>query len=284
MPQRKQISLVIFLLLIVPVCFIHCADDVQEMGDEGWSFIVMGDVRQGYGLYGQLVGNISKIDPVPVLAICCGDIMLRPANEVEWLNFWHISKPLTDRTPLYFVRGNHEGNDPASEEFLRKQLNLPNDNFYYSFNNHNTFFIILDTERRGEEQSIGNGQMDWLIHQLDSVKEVNTVQNIFIFMHHPLYPQGEFKGSNLKNADDLHSLFLQHPKIRAVIAGHDHVFNRYEYDGMTYLTTGGVEASLYHGSGGDYYHFVKISFYSSENRINVKTIGIFNEVIEDFNL
>jgi hypothetical protein len=272
------------LILVMIFCFAQCRDVDSVNGDEDWSFVVIGDIRQGYGLYSKVVTYIGRIDPVPEFAICLGDIMLRPANDADWINFWHYSKPMTDKMPLYMVRGNHEGNDPASEDFLRKQMNVKGENFYYTFSCNNACFIVLDTERKGEEGSIGEKQLLWLRHELDSTEQDNAIQNIFIFMHHPLYPQGAYKGSNLKNADELHALFLQHLKIEAVIAGHDHVFNRYVLDGLTYLETCGLEASLYHGSGGDYYHFLKVSFYSKQNRINIKTIGVFNEVIEDFDL
>jgi hypothetical protein len=73
-------------------------------------------------------------------------------------------------------------------------------------------------------------------------------------------------------------------KIEAVFAGHDHLFNKYIKDNVTYITTGGGGTPLHHGYGGDYYHFLKISFYKDSNRINVKSIGLFNEVLEDFDL
>jgi hypothetical protein len=41
------------------------------------------------------------------------------------------------------------------------------------------------------------------------------------------------------NAEQLHQLFLQYPNIRALFAGHNHLFNKYEEDGMVYIMTGG---------------------------------------------
>jgi hypothetical protein len=269
---------------VFSISFIHCRDEWQGVGDENWSFVVVGDVRQGYGVYGKLVTYMSRIKPTPDLTVCCGDIMLRAGNEVEWRNFWKHSEPLTEQMPFFIVRGGHEGNDPAAEQVLREQMNLPGSNFYYSYQNLDAYFIFLDTEIRGEEGSIVNGQLAWLRHQLDTTAAAPEVDHVFIFLHQPLFPQGKYKGSNLKNADELHALFLQYPKIKAVIAAHEHSFHAYRHDGLLYLTTGGGGAPLYHGYGGDYYHFVKISFYISENRINVKTIGIFDETIEDFDI
>jgi hypothetical protein len=51
-----------------------------------------------------------------------------------------------------------------------------------------------------------------------------------------------------------------------------------------YYSGNGAGAPLHHGYGDDYYHFMKVSFYEAEDRINVKTIGMFNEIVEDLDL
>jgi hypothetical protein len=251
---------------------------------EDLSFIVFSDVQQGYGIFSQLAKVMADIKPAPCAAFCCGDIMLRPANEAEWLNFWRYARPVTEEMPLFIARGNHEGNDPGSELVLRQQAEFPGDNFYYTHQADDILFIILDTEINGQKSCITGAQFEWLKSTLDSASANAGIGNIFILMHHPLYPQGFHSGSNLQNADELHQLFLQHDKIRAVFAGHDHLFNHYEKDGLHYITTGGGGASLYHGYGGDYHHFVKVSVFNNPFRINIKTIGIFYEIVEDFDL
>lgn len=274
---------VVFIIFILGLSH-NCSEIEIRQFDEDWSFVVFGDLRQGYGVYSKLVSRISMLEPTPELAVCGGDIMTRPGNEVEWLNFWRYSKPITDEMPLLIVRGNHEGNDPASEQIFREQTNISGENFYYSYCCNDSYFIILDTEIQKEEGCIVNEQLLWLTNQLDSVSQIPIINNIFIFIHRPLYPQGKYKGHNLINADELHSLFLKYSKIKIIIAAHEHLFNKYEREGIIYITTGGAGAPLYHGYGGNYHHFLKVSFYQEDNRINIKTIGIFNEIVEDFDL
>lgn len=251
---------------------------------ETWSFVVFSDVQQGYGVYSLLARNISLIDPTPKVAICCGDIMLNPANEVEWLNFLQYSDPILDKMPLLIARGNHEGNDPASETLLHQFGQIKGEHFYYTHKEKDAFFIILDTRIKEEEQAILGDQLKWLKYKLDTASADSTIAYIFLFMHQPLYPQGRHKGQNLINADSLHLIFLEHTKIRAVFAGHDHLYNKYVKDGIIYITTGGGGGILYNGYGGNYHHFVKVSFFRESQRINIKTIGIFNEVVEDFDI
>jgi predicted phosphodiesterase len=273
-------------LLGIVLFFFSCSveETVPAYQDETGSFVVFSDLQQGYGIYSKLAYRIGQLDPSPRAAFCCGDIMLRAANEVEWLNFRRYSMPITDKMQLFIARGNHEGNDPASEAMLHEMGQIPGKNFYYSYRDLDCLFIILDTQVRGEERSVVNEQMEWLKGQLDSASAQSSVKHIFLFMHQPLYPQGAHKGSNLLNADELHSMFLQNPKVRIIFAGHDHMFNKFNKDGLLYITTGGGGGILNRGWGGDYHHFVKITFHGSPTRINIKTIGIFNEIVEDFDL
>jgi len=74
----------------------NCSEVESRQFNEDWSFVVFGDLRQGYGVYSKLVARINMLEPTPELAVCCGDIMTRPGNEVEWLNFWRYSKPITE--------------------------------------------------------------------------------------------------------------------------------------------------------------------------------------------
>lgn len=269
-------------LLIVTAC-----SDISEIPpekNETWSFVVFSDIQQGYGVFSRLAINICALEPSPSAAFCCGDIMLRSANEAEWLSFSNYTETLRETMPLFIARGNHERNDQASEILFKQYSGIQSDRFYYSHYESNSFFIVLDTYERGLEGEISGNQLVWLEQQLDSASAQPAVSNIFLFMHQPLYPQGRHKGEDLSNADELHQLFLKHQKIRAVFSGHDHMFNKYVKDGMIYLTTGGGGGISYSGYGGDYHHFVKVSFFSDTLRINVKTIDIFNEIIEEFDL
>ena len=276
------------LLVLVPVILFlgHCStmDEKMPAGNEDWSFIVIGDIQQGYGIYGNLAKQIGDISPVPCATFICGDIMLRAGNEVEWLNFHRYSSPITSKMPIYIARGNHDGNDPGSEAVFRDNLRYPGDQFYTILGFNQSVFIILDTEARDEKWSVSGNQLLWLVSQLDSASANKDVNNVFIIMHHPPYPQGMHHKEILKNADELHALFLSHEKVRAVFSGHDHIFNRYIRDGLPYITSGGGGALLQHGYGGDYFHFTKVSIYEDTHRINIRTTGIFGETVEDFDL
>ena len=89
-----------FLTLICFLVFVSCEKQHLAPGGEDWSFVVFADIQQGYGVYGRLAEIIGEISPTPALAVCCGDLMLRGGNEIEWQSFWQASKPVTDKMPL----------------------------------------------------------------------------------------------------------------------------------------------------------------------------------------
>jgi len=275
-----DLSLIILCALIIN----SCSKLSSEPFDYDWSFVVIGDVRQGYGIYSQHAKHIAKLDPIPDAAFCLGDIMLRPGNEVEWECFWNTGRPLTDRMPLYIVRGNHEGNDPVYEEIFSEQTGNKTGRFYFTVQIRNTTCIILDTEVREEEGSIGPQQFTWLENKLESLQMDSQTDHIFVLLHRPVYSFGQYTGSQLDNADEMHDLFLSYPKVKAIFNGHDHIYDRHIKNGLNYITTCGGGEPLYHGEGGDYYHFLLVSFDQHTYTINIKTIDLFNEVIEDYNI
>lgn len=275
---------VLLLLSIVIYFFESCKKEESKSDGEDWSFVVCSDPQQGLGVYSVLAKEMGEMIPIPKAMFCCGDIMLRAGNEAEWINFWEYSKPVTNKMPLFIARGNHEGFGTAAEEFLHVWGHIPGTNLYYVNNVGNSTCIVLDCDVTGEENSITGEQMTWLHNQLDSATNDTSRPYVFIFMHKPLYPQGAQVQFPLRNNDSLHQMFLDHPKVKAVFSGHEHMFHKLYKDGLCYITTGGAGASLDKGYGGEYNHFVKVSFFSNPSRINIKTIGLFNEEIEDFDL
>lgn len=283
--KLEQIVLKFTIVVLAMWIFLlhtSCSKINEPQSNEDWSFLVYSDVRLGYSVYKKLANNMGSVNPAPKLAFCLGDIIVDPANETEWDQFWKFSQPITKKMPLYLARGNHEENDPLAEHYFSKQAGTPDIKpFYYSLQLNNYYFIILDTDVKNEKDSIINNQLQWLRAQLKLASELTNIKGIFLFMHRPVFRQGANLGHTQNNAQELHQLFQKHTKILAVFAGHDHIFHYQEKDGIRYVISGGGGSPLRQGYGGDYYHFLKISFNNAQNSINLKTIGVFNEIIEE---
>jgi acid phosphatase type 7 len=279
---KKVVRLLVLLAITLTACDRIIYPAYQQ--DELWSFVVFGDTRGGYEIFGELSEIIGNIEPAPHAAFCCGDIVEISTNEADWLTFADKAKSISQKMPIFYARGNHDGNDTVSENLFRNLTGLNTGCFYYAHREENTLFIILDTFEKGAEHEITGEQLKWLKNQLDSTSSDPSILNVFLLMHQSPYPQGKHSGENLKNADDLHQLFLKYGKIRAIFSGHDHLFNKYVKDSLVYITTGGGGSPLYSGYGGDYHHFLKVTFYEDSTHINIKTVGLLNDIIDDFDL
>ncbi|MFH1296464.1 MAG: metallophosphoesterase [Bacteroidota bacterium] len=275
-------GLPVVLVIIVTAC--TTLPEPMDPAGEDLSFVVVGDVQQGMGIFSQLAIHIGKLEPVPRAAFFLGDYMARPGLEIEWYHFWKYASPITEKMPVFLARGNHEGNSPEDNCALRQYGRFPEGLFYRSIRIEELVFLILDSHEEGDGNFIPDQQCAWLNTELEHAEQDSAVQFIFVFMHHSLYPQGFHKGNGLFNAGEIDSLFQAHCKVKIVFSGHDHLFNRLVNDSINYIISGGGGAYLHHGYGGDYHHFVKVSIFREEQRINIKTIGVFNETVADFNL
>lgn len=231
-----------------------------------FSFIVFGDFRtsrRDRPYHDPLMTIIKEIEMInPDFVVSTGDAYYgygssfqRFKNEIEY--FESISRRLS--TPFFNVIGNHEvaGGD-RREDYVRERFG----NLYGSFDYGDSHFIVLNTEEKGKEGMIMGEQLEWLKKDLKDNKDAT---NIFVFMHRPMYsvidPDLVFSKSfrDKKNRDYLHSLFREF-KVKAVFAGHEHLYSETIKDGIRYIVTGGGGSPLYQSpKGGGYFHYLIIN-------------------------
>lgn len=273
-----------YLLLFAFLLLFSCGfeEPVKPDVPEGeWTFIVYGDTRGGYDVHQKLARFMSRVEPKPLGAYCVGDMITKPGDLTQWYLYWGSARPLElAEIPLYLIKGNHDAKDSATTEIYNEQVGYPSNLGHYTKQMRSVLMVILDTEEVGKAGRIGSAQFAWLERVLDSASADNSIQHVIPLMHRPLYPQGSHKGEDLKNAEELHALFQQHSKIKTVMAGHDHMFDKFEKDDIIYVETGGGGAPL---NQGEYYHFIKITA-RLDGSLNFKTIGIFNETVDEWNL
>jgi len=216
---------------------------LEEMAMIGPSFVVsLGDAYFGYG------GSFQRF-----------------RNEVDY--FLSTIKPLA--VPFFHVIGNHEVTDDRErDEYVKRHFG----NSYGSFDSGVSHFVVLDTEEKGSEGTIAGEQLKWLEKDLDANVEA---QNIFIFLHRPLFskidPDGS-KGASSKDKagrDALHSIFVKH-HVKAVFAGHEHLFSDMVRDGIRYLIAGGGGAPLYSSpQDSGFFHYLLVTVADGDIRIDV---------------
>ncbi len=214
------------------------------------SFAVIGDTHVGLSEEA-FQTFLSMMDKKEIaLLFHTGDAIQRPGNEKEWERFFQLTG---SRRIVHIAPGNHDFNTFGS---LRTYLRVVNKPPYYSFSIEDTQFIILCTELPGEPSRIAGKQLAWLSAELQKPFAFRMV-----FLHRPLFPAPIARGYGLDRhpyeRDHLHDLFKT-GGVSVVFAGHEHLFRRFEKDGVLYLATGGGGAPLiaFTEEQGGFFHYI----------------------------
>jgi|GEM_PF-796321 hypothetical protein len=254
----------------------------QPQNNDDFSFAVFGDFRMSRRdrpyppAFRQVLNEIAVISPS--LVVSTGDAYYGYGGSFQQFkneaNTFHSIINSLD-VPFYNVIGNHEtGGSADREDFIRERYR----DFYGSFDYGNSHFIILNTEERNREGSITGEQLKWLEKDLEKNRQT---ANIFVFLHRPLFPKLDpelitgkaFRDS--KNRNYLHSLFMRY-KVRAVFAGHEHVYDNSVRDSVRYIITGGGGAPMHQSPArGGFFHYIIVT---------VKGTEVSADEIEPYNL
>ena len=231
------------------------------------------DEQSNPEIFKQTLGNIVNENPSFVFDL--GDTFmidkLKNPSEEDIRERYILIKEYYDLLgdiPLYFAVGNHDG-EAGWDKYKAKDYRLeyfPEQNYgenYYSFEENNALFIILDPfaytlkkpNNDGWLWTLGKEQYNWL----KEVLENSDSKNKFVFIHH-LVGSGsgdgrggieyaefyEWGGNNAdgsygfeKNRPDwskpIHQLLIDN-NVDIVFKGHDHFYAKQELDGIIYQT------------------------------------------------
>ncbi len=217
-------------------------------------------------------------DPVDVIfngGDSVADVFGQNAERAQSLfNHWRKVLKENCKLPVEHCVGNHDvwgwnkersgctGNEPnygkkwALELF---ELETP----YRSFDRAGWHFIVLDCtfpQGNGYTARLDDEQFEWLKADLQKAGNKPT----FVLSHQPiLSASAYFDGENEKtgnwvvpgawmciDARRVVELFYQHKNVKVCISGHIHLYDRVDYNGVTYLCNGAVSGGWW---GGNYH-------------------------------
>jgi len=265
---------VLFLVLTVAA---PVGTQEQPLTDS-FTFAVFGDNRPGSAtapqpkVFRKIAYEIGELQPDFVVGL--GDYILGSNNEAtvrrQWAGFFNAMVPMRAKKNVPFVPvvGNHDVSGSLANEVVFSQyLHY----LFYSFDWGKCHFVTLDSEVVGQDGRIMGHQLDWLKSDLAANRQAPLT---FVFVHRPLYPVSVHKGQSLdirpEERDALHRLFLDNA-VDCVFAGHEHLFNLSQHDGLTYIISGGAGAPLYSApEQGDFYHYLVVKVQNGKYRIEVR--------------
>jgi predicted phosphodiesterase len=240
-----------------------------------WTFVTYGDVRftdpakDKVSYPWERVKLIEEIaEEKPAFVAFTGDIVNRGSRASDWAVYDAETKPWRDaQIPVYPVIGNHDvqGDDRrALGNYFARYPELQ-ERRWYSFQYANTYFLMLDSTA---DISEGSAQWRWLVDQLDS-RVPSDADFVFLMLHHPPYTRsaspimkGKFRhGHSAREREEVLAFMLEEKRVRlraqmVLLAGHVHNYERYQYDHVMYVVTGGGGATPYtfRRLSDDFYH------------------------------
>jgi len=224
-----------------PLCSVRTLDP-----DKPLRFVAMADSRTHPKDWSRVAEAVVKVKPD--LIVFAGDMVTNGRDDWQWDHqFVHPAKSLLGEVPFYAVIGNHENNAPV-------------------------FFELFQTpggDRRGRNwsQKIGHvlligidGGGNWSpkgknFHWLRQILSETKANYIFLFTHYPAWTSGPHGRLNkesqprekaVRQSQQFILPLLARYKATAMIAGHDHCYERSEPPGgVSMIVSGGAGAPLY---------------------------------------
>jgi predicted phosphodiesterase len=249
-----------------------------------FKIVVYGDTRYYDKLHRMIVENIIKENPEFVVNI--GDMVENGKEERYWNNFFNVIKGLNSF--YYPILGNHEKN----AKIYYDAFDLPKgggkyNKEWYSFSYSNYHFIILDSEI-STYSDLFKEETEWLKKDLKN----NNDKTSIIFYHYPFWNNSSV--SWRRQFDKLEKAWrpiFEKYNVKIVFNGHVHAYERFEKNGIIYITTGGGGAPFDAGEKKELLPFTKKIAYGileyvvlnlSKDKIKILVKGVGES--KDFNM
>jgi len=244
---------------------LRTAPDNQQ---QTFVFSVYGDT-QDRAQHQRVIQEMLK-QPEVAFLLHQGDLINAP-DPSEWANFFGPAQPMLGKTPFYPVYGNHD----AQNLNFREYFELPNNEYWYSFDYGSVHVIGLDST---SDHSPGSPQYQWLVADLEAAKEMPWK---VVYFHYPPYsPTVEDNTYSVR--DYLNPLFEKYG-VNIVFNGHSHVYDHYFVNGVHYVVTGGGggwtithETSKYNAP----FHYTRVTV--SPEKLVVEAVKVGGQLADRF--
>ena len=193
----------------------------------------------------------------PDLVLGTGDLVARGERREDWLSLLDNHAPLFAQLPYFPTLGNHELiGDSEGRAF--KELFPRAAAGYYPVRYGQLLVIVLNSNRPGDPE-----QTRFLEDELRRAAADPTVRARMVLMHHaPL--SASWHCGVARYVSDWMALFERY-HVDAVLAGHDHSYQRLERNGVAYFVSGGGGAPLYEQGRCDPHDEAALQHYAAEH-------------------
>ena len=179
----------------------------------------------------------------PDLVIHGGDLQYMSSPLDTWNGFFANMHPLLSLAPIHSCIGNHEYEDFDEFDIQYSRLfeghgDAGSTIEYAALTYGNVRFLLLNSETDFDQRD--SAQFQWMLDQFDAI-EADGIRHTIVVFHHPVFTFGRHF-PRLAARDVLHPIFVER-RVTMVMSGHNHCYERFEVDGITYVVDGGGGAN-----------------------------------------
>ncbi len=206
---------------------------------EPFRFMAIGDTNPTLGDSAKNVLTYA-LPKNPDFVLHGGDIQYYESTLETWAAWFPIMNPMLRQGAFFPAIGNHEDEKQNPGELTTYSLRFfggagfDGSDTYYRFENGGVWFFSVNTElpiAPGSEQAM------WLEQSLADASTKPGYRFSVVFMHRLLLTCGD-TGDNLVAQQYFEAIFKKY-KVPLVLQAHMHGYERFEYNGITYVTTAG---------------------------------------------
>ncbi len=199
-------------------------------------FLVYGDTRTNEDWHEMVCKAMAKENADFV--IHTGDLVESGDLKGDWDKFFKAGKYIYSKVAIFPTLGNHERNSPLYyQAFTLRRGGGDFNKRWYSYTAGDVYFIDLDSNV-SEGSSVYKFETEWLEGEL---KKAQSYRFIVVYFHHPFFTNSPYREPTIK--DEWKNMFEKYG-VDIVFNGHNHHYERFLINGVTYVTTGGGGAPL----------------------------------------
>ncbi|MCL2492131.1 MAG: metallophosphoesterase, partial [Coriobacteriia bacterium] len=207
-----------------------------------------------YTAFGGLLEQALASQDAPRLLLLGGDTVNDGSDPKEWTEFRSATGEVLDGVTVTAVAGNHDKDPLLFEQFdyPRSQMSETDEGYFYSFIDHNIFFLMLDSNAMGA----GNAaDVQWVADELAS-DAAQTADWRVVVSHHPFWSvvQAPKDLARSQTMQEVYLPLLESGGVDLILCGHQHVYARVEptlnggakNSGMIQITVASGAKDSYH--------------------------------------
>lgn len=174
----------------------------------------------------------------PDLSLHGGDLQYYSSGLEPYSWWFEAMAPQFRVAPVWPAVGNHESEKPNEfKDYFERfwgGIGLDNQDYVYHFENAGVHFFALNTEI---DLKPGSPQFAWISEHLPKAKAQPGFRFSVVYMHRPLATCGDTHDLEVER-NALLPLFKEN-KVRLVLAGHMHAYERFDLEGIPFVVAGG---------------------------------------------